>query len=95
MFETLFERVNLGAISEMLLYNSMPEAYAISTEECDKKVKANEKELQKQLDSLGLELNLSEKLLEIIYEHKAKTNPVYFELGMKAGASFYRKLQEN
>jgi len=50
--------------------------------------------LQQQIDGLGLEPRTNEEAQDIISGYQAKISPIYFELGMKAGAKLYRELVE-
>ena len=91
MHEKIFERVNLSVLAESLIYgvhneNKFDASY-------NQRIKAAEIELVKQLDQL-LETSKSEEVQEIVFQYQAMTNPIYFELGMKAGAMIYRQLFE-
>ena len=95
MSNRISERVDLGALSEQLLFGCLPEkqatAFNISWEP---KLKDAERELLEQLECLSLEAELNEEIQDIIYLFLAMAGPVYFELGMKAGAALACSLEE-
>ena len=92
MFDKLFE-LNLGILSEVFLYGDMPEGQA-DLASCEEKLKAAESEMQQQLEDLNLESQINEEVEDVINGHQAKISPIYFELGMRAGAKLYRELVE-
>ena len=93
MLEKILESVDLGALSETLLYGHASEEQSALGASYKARIKAAEGELQAQLGALPLEPSLDDDILEAFYHFLAKANPVYFELGMKAGVALYRNLQ--
>jgi len=91
MIDQLLERVDLSILSEVLLYGEVPEGQASSIT-CEEKLKTAENEMQQQLDDLDLEPRANEEVQDVINGHQAKISPIYFELGMRAGAKLYRAL---
>jgi len=93
MLNQLFERVDLCILSEVLLYGALPEEQEASLS-CEKRLKAAESELQQQMDGLGLEPRANEEVQDVFNGYQIKVNPIYFELGMRAGVKLYRALVE-
>ena len=91
MHEKIFERVNLSALAESLIYDVHDENKSDASPE--QRLKAVESELIEQLDQL-LETSKSEEAQEAVFQYQAMANPIYFELGMKAGAMLYHQLLE-
>jgi len=93
MLDQLFDRVDLGVLSEVLLYGEVPEGSTDSVS-CEEKLKAAEGEMQKQLDEMDLERRTNEEVQDIFSGFQANIGPIYFELGMRAGVRLYRVLVE-
>jgi len=92
MLDTILERMNLGALSETLLYGHEPEEQVAFGVSCEERLKDAESELLEQLEDLNLEQGLVEDTQEAVDLYLSKVNPIYFELGMKAGVALYRSL---
>ena len=92
MVDKIFERIDLGVLSEMLLYGNMPEEQAIGLS-CEARLKAAETELLEQLKALRLGPGPEEDVQEAVVLFMIKAGPIYMELGMKAGVALYRSLQ--
>ena len=83
----IFERIDLRILSETLLYGSVPEEPTTFGASCEERIRATENELLAQL-----ELAANEDVQEAVFLCMTKVNPIYFELGMKAGFALYRSL---
>ena len=83
MYDKIFERVNLSALAESLIYGVYNENKSDLSHE--QRMKTIESELTIWLDAY-LEPNTSEDAQDAFFQLLAMANAVYFELGMKAGA---------
>lgn len=93
MVKKIFEYVDLGILSEALLYGCLSENFTSSSATYEQRLKSAEDALLEQLKELQLDSKLDDDVQDIIFQHLVRVNPIYFELGMKAGVAFYRKLQ--
>jgi len=90
MIDNLMKRIDLGVLSETLLYGDLPNPTNLSHEE---RIKAADNALATQLLALHLEDDQLEAVREICFEHQSAVAAVYVELGMQAGVALYRKLR--
>ena len=91
MYKGIFERVNLSALAESLIYGTCVENS--SNDDYEQRMKTVESELAEQLDQL-LSNDTAEEVQEIVFQFFSMANGIYFELGMKAGAMLQRQLLE-
>jgi len=93
MVQKIFEYIDLAVLSEALLYGCLSEDLSAGSETYEERLKSAEDALSEQLKELHLDSKLDDDVQDVIFQHLIKVNPIYFELGMKAGVAFYRKLQ--
>jgi len=93
MVKKIFEYIDLAVLSEALLYGCLSEDIMAGSETYEQRLKNAEDALLEQLKGLHMDSKLDDDVQDIIYQHLIRVNPIYFELGMKAGVAFYRKLQ--
>ena len=91
MADKIFERMNLGILSEVLLFGFVPEGQA-DTMSCEERLRVAESEVQTKLDDLDLEAQQNREVQDIISWHQARISAIYFEMGMKSGVKLYREL---
>jgi len=94
MLEKIFERIDLSKLSETLLYGSSPDDCVTTAASHEKRLKIAENEFIEQLHALCLEQQQGDDVQDAVFELQSKVAPIYFELGMQAGATLYRKLTE-
>jgi len=92
MIDKILDRIDLGTLSESLLYGDVFSKTTVAS--CEDRLKGVETELQEQLQALCMEEPQNEDVQDIAFQHQARVAPLYFELGMKAGVTLYRQLAE-
>ena len=92
MISQMFERLDTGVLSELLLYGTSTSVASDDT--CEQRMRESTKEFLEKYNALGLDPHLAEDITDIFYVHQGETNDIYFEVGMKAGIALYRKLVE-
>lgn len=94
MLGKIYQRLDLSTLSEALLYGSSPDDCDATDAAPEQRLKSAESELLELLGALLPDKQLSEEVQEALFDYQAKVNPVFFELGLRAGAALQRKLQE-
>jgi len=92
MFSEMFKRLNLNVLSNLLLHGTSAEE--VNTGTYEQRLRESEKTFLEGLNALALEPQLHEQIVNACFGHLGDMSEFYFELGMKAGATLYRKLVE-
>jgi len=92
MISEMFERLDTGVVTELLLYGTSTSVASEDT--CEQRLQESTQQFLESYKALGLDPHLAEDITDIFYAHQGDTNAIYFELGMKAGIALYRKLVE-
>jgi len=93
MISEMFERLNLPALVELLRFGTS-DPQLVSTGTYEQRLRDSEKEFLEKFGAFGLDTQLSENIMNVLFSHQGDTNDIYFELGMKVGIALYRKLVE-
>ena len=91
MIKNIFGRVDLSAISMAMLYGALPEEQDNDVS-CEQRLKSIYDHLEGEIEELSLDKILNQKIQDVFSECLSKINPIYFELGMQAGARLSQKL---
>ena len=91
MIENIFERVDLGTISMMMLYGVLPESQEKEVS-CEQRIKGIYEYFEREMEALSSDEILNQKIQDVFSDCLSKINPIYFELGMQAGARLSQKL---
>ena len=91
MNENICRRVNLNTISVAMLYGVLPENQENDMSR-EQRLKSIYEDLDEKIEALSLDETLKQKIQDVFSDCLSKMNPIYFELGMQAGASLSQKL---
>ena len=91
MIESICGRVDLNAISVAMLYGVVPESQE-NNMSCEQRLKRIYEDFDQEIEALLLDETQTQKIQDAFSDCLSKMNPLYFELGMKAGAALHRQL---
>ena len=91
MTESICKHVDLSSISVAMLYGVLPDDQEndVPREQRLKNIYAY---LEEELEALLPDKAINRKLQDVFSDCLAKINPIYFELGMQAGARLSQEL---
>ena len=91
MIESICERVDLSTISVAMLYGVLPQNQESDIPR-EQQLKSIYEDFEEEIEALFSDEILKRKIQDLFSDCLSKMNPIYFELGMQAGAKLSQKL---